>query len=81
MGGSIFARLLKSGDVALLENLRFHLGEEDNDETFSRQLAEMADLYVNDAFGTAHRAHASIVGITHYGKKAAAGTGVIAKGS
>jgi len=64
---------LKSGEVALLENLRFHPEEEKNDETFSRQLAELADLYVNDAFGTAHRAHASTVGMTRFVEKAAAG--------
>jgi phosphoglycerate kinase len=55
---------LKAGDVALLENLRFSPGEEANDEAFSRALASYADVYVNDAFGTAHRAHASTVGIT-----------------
>ncbi|MBI3950006.1 MAG: phosphoglycerate kinase [Acidobacteria bacterium] len=64
---------LKNGEVALLENLRFHPEEEKNDEAFSRQLAELADLYVNDAFGTAHRAHASTVGITRFVEKAAAG--------
>lgn len=64
---------LNGGEVALLENLRFHPGEEKNDETFSRQLAELADLYVNDAFGTAHRAHASTVGITRFVRQAAAG--------
>lgn len=64
---------LKSGEVALLENLRFHPEEEKNDEAFSRQLAELADLYVNDAFGTAHRAHASTVGITRFVEKSAAG--------
>ncbi|MGH3076183.1 MAG: phosphoglycerate kinase, partial [Gaiellales bacterium] len=51
------------GQVALLENLRFHAGEEANDESFARALASYADVYVNDAFGTAHRAHASTVGI------------------
>jgi phosphoglycerate kinase len=64
---------LKGGEVALLENLRFHPEEEKNDETFSRRLAELADLYVNDAFGTAHRAHASTVGITRFVEKSAAG--------
>ena len=54
---------MKDGDVALLENLRFHPEEEANDPGFARQLADLADLYVNDAFGTAHRAHASTVGI------------------
>ncbi|HEU5131218.1 MAG TPA: phosphoglycerate kinase [Pyrinomonadaceae bacterium] len=64
---------LGDGDVALLENLRFHAEEEKNDEGFSKQLASLCDLYVNDAFGTAHRAHASTVGITHHVSKAAAG--------
>jgi phosphoglycerate kinase len=66
-------RELKDGDVLLLENLRFHPEEEKNDEGFSKQLAGLCDLYVNDAFGTAHRAHASTVGITHHVSKAAAG--------
>src|SRR3954468_23440787 len=64
---------LKDGDVLLLENLRFHKEEEENDEAFSRQLASLCDLYVNDAFGTAHRAHASTVGITKHVEKSAAG--------
>src|SRR5690348_11592628 len=68
------ARGLKNGDILLLENLRFHAEEEKNDDTFSRQLASLCDgLYVNDAFGAAHRAHASVVGITKFVKKAAAG--------
>jgi phosphoglycerate kinase len=54
---------MKDGDVVLLENLRFHPEEEANEPNFTRQLAALADLYVNDAFGTAHRAHASTVGI------------------
>ncbi|MCC6746462.1 MAG: phosphoglycerate kinase [Deltaproteobacteria bacterium] len=54
---------MREGDVVLLENLRFHPGEEANDDAFSRQLASLADVYVNDAFGTAHRAHASTVGM------------------
>jgi phosphoglycerate kinase len=57
---------LANGEVLLLENLRFHPGEEKNDPAFAAQLAQLGDLYVNDAFGTAHRAHASTVGITKY---------------
>ncbi|MEK7683426.1 MAG: phosphoglycerate kinase, partial [Nitrospirota bacterium] len=57
---------MKEGDVLLLENLRFHPGEERNDEEFARALASLADYYVNDAFGAAHRAHASVVGITKF---------------
>jgi phosphoglycerate kinase len=64
---------LKDGDVLLLENLRFHKGEEKNDDAFARELASLCDLYVNDAFGTAHRAHASTAGITKYVAKSAAG--------
>jgi phosphoglycerate kinase len=63
----------KRGDVILLENLRFHPEEEKNDPGFARQLAELADVYVNDAFGSAHRAHASTEGIVHVVKEAAAG--------
>ena len=66
-------RSLKDGDVLLLENLRFHAQEEANDPEFAKQLAALADLYVNDAFGTAHRAHASTVGMISYMDKAAAG--------
>ncbi|MBE3587282.1 MAG: phosphoglycerate kinase [Thermoanaerobacteraceae bacterium] len=54
------------GDVVLLENVRFYPGEEKNDEHFARQLAELADIYVNDAFGTAHRAHASTEGVARF---------------
>jgi len=64
---------IKPGDVVLLENLRFHAGEEKNDPEFARQLAEGLDCVVNDAFGTAHRAHASNVGITQYLSPAVAG--------
>lgn len=67
------ANNLEKGQSLLLENLRFHPEEEANDEEFSRRLAALADLYVNDAFGTAHRAHASTVGITRFVDKAAAG--------
>ena len=66
-------RQLEKGQTLLLENLRFHPEEEANDETFAKQLARLADFYVNDAFGTAHRAHASTVGITKFVQKAAAG--------
>jgi phosphoglycerate kinase len=64
---------LADGDVLLLENLRFHKEEEKNDDSFSRELASLCDLYVNDAFGAAHRAHASTAGITKYVSQAAAG--------
>ena len=57
---------LKSGEVALLENLRFHKEEEENEEKFTKKLASYAEIYVNDAFGTAHRAHASTEGVAHY---------------
>ena len=64
---------LRDGDVALLENLRFFPGEEQNDDGFARQLAAYADVYVNDAFGTAHRAHASTVGMIPYVAEKGAG--------
>ncbi len=64
---------LGEGDVLMLENVRFHAGEEKNDPEYARGLASLADLYINDAFGTAHRAHASTEGITHFVEKAAAG--------
>jgi phosphoglycerate kinase len=67
------AKALKSGDILLLENLRFHTEEEKNGPDFSKALASLADVYVNDAFGTAHRAHASIVGVTKYLQPAVAG--------
>ncbi len=60
------AAALKDGDVMLLENLRFHKEEENNDPDFAKELASMADIYVNDAFGTAHRAHASTAGVADY---------------
>jgi phosphoglycerate kinase len=64
---------MSPGDVVLLENLRFHAEEEANDEDFSRQLAALGDVYVNDAFGSAHRAHASTEGVTRYLSPAVAG--------
>jgi phosphoglycerate kinase len=64
---------LQSGEVLLLENLRLHAEEEANDENFAKQLAELCDVYVNDAFGTAHRAHASTEGITHFVEDSVAG--------
>ncbi len=64
---------LQAGDVLMLENVRFHAEEEKNDSGFARELAAFADLYVNDAFGTAHRAHASTEGITHFVSQSAAG--------
>src|SRR5262249_16896074 len=67
------ASKLEKGQTLLLENLRFHAQEEANDEGFSRQLANLAEYYVNDAFGTAHRAHASTVGVTKFMHKSAAG--------
>lgn len=57
---------MKEGDVVLLENVRFHREETDNDPEFAKELASMAEIYVNDAFGTAHRAHASTEGVSHY---------------
>jgi phosphoglycerate kinase len=67
------ARQLESRQVLLLENLRFHAGEEANDPRFARQLASLCNVYVNDAFGSAHRAHASTEGITHFVSHSAAG--------
>jgi phosphoglycerate kinase len=66
-------RAARGSHVVLLENLRFHAEEEKNDSAFAKQLADLADVYVNDAFGSAHRAHASTEGIVHHVKEAAAG--------
>ncbi len=63
---SMAAELKGAGGVLLLENLRFHKAETDNDSEFARNLASLGDVYVNDAFGTAHRAHASTEGVAHY---------------
>jgi len=67
------AKDLKPGQVLMLENLRFHKEEEGNDEGFAKQLAALCDVYVNDAFGTAHRAHASTAGMVPFVKEKAAG--------
>ena len=64
---------MKDGEVLLLENVRFHAEEEENDPGFAKQLAELCDVYVNDAFGTAHRAHASTEGVAKFAKIAACG--------
>ena len=64
---------LKNGEAVLLENVRFHKEEEKNDSEFAKKLAAFADIYVNDAFGTAHRAHASTEGISHFVKTSVAG--------
>ena len=69
----VHAAFPTGGGVLLLENLRFHAEEEKNDPPFAAALASLADVYVNDAFGAAHRAHASVEGITHYLQPAAAG--------
>ncbi|MGF7035803.1 phosphoglycerate kinase [Paenibacillus mucilaginosus] len=68
VGAAVQAQVaeLKDGDVLLLENVRFYAGEEKNDAELAKQFAELADLYVNDAFGAAHRAHASTEGIAHH---------------
>ena len=75
IGDSVTAAVnaLENGQVALLENMRFHGEEEANDAEFSKKIASNADLYVNDAFGTAHRAHASTEGVTHYLSPSVAG--------
>ncbi|HOO77557.1 MAG TPA: phosphoglycerate kinase [bacterium] len=67
------AAALRPGDVLLLENLRFHPEEKAGDEGFARKLAALADVYIDDAFGTAHRAHASMVGVTKFMKRSAMG--------
>ncbi len=75
MGDEVKSKLneLKEGDVALLENIRFYKEETDNDREFAKKLAELADIYVNDAFGTAHRAHASTEGVAKYLSPAVSG--------
>ena len=73
VGRRVESLLPAPGGVLLLENLRFHAAEEANDPAFSQQLAKLADVYVNDAFGTAHRAHASTVGMVPFCTQAAAG--------
>jgi phosphoglycerate kinase len=73
IGSEVTVLKPKPGEVLLLENLRFHQQEEANDPEFSKQLAALADVYVNDAFGSAHRAHASTVGMISYLPQAAAG--------
>ncbi|MDH5526042.1 MAG: phosphoglycerate kinase [Nitrospirota bacterium] len=75
VGGQVESMIgrMQEGDVLLLENLRFHKGETDNDPGFARQLAQLAEVYVNDAFGAAHRAHASITGITEHLDEVACG--------
>src|SRR5579863_9323693 len=73
VGPEVEAMLPKPGEVLLLENLRYHPEKEANDPEFSKKLAALCDVYVNDAFGTAHRAHASTVGMIQYVSKAGAG--------
>jgi len=73
IGPEVEAMKPAPGEVLLLENLRFHAEEEKNDPAFAKQLAALCDLYVNDAFGSAHRAHASTEGMIAFVKKAAAG--------
>ncbi len=65
--------IMQNGDCLLLENLRFYEEEEKNDPGFAKKLASYADIYINDAFGTAHRAHASTEGVTHHVRQSAAG--------
>src|SRR5438270_5540824 len=64
---------MQPGDVAVLENVRFYAGEEANDDMFAQELAKLGDVYVNDAFGAAHRAHASTAGITKFVRQSAMG--------
>ena len=73
VGPQVEAMLPNPGEVLLLENLRYHAEEEANDPAFSEKLAKLCDVYVNDAFGSAHRAHASTVGMIQFVKQAAAG--------
>lgn len=73
VGAEVEAMLPSPGQILLLENLRYHSEEEKNDPEFSKKLAALGDIYVNDAFGSAHRAHASTVGMIQYMPKAAAG--------
>jgi phosphoglycerate kinase len=75
IGAEVKAKVdaLHNGEVLLLENLRFHAGEEKNDDEFARELASLCDVYINDAFGAAHRAHASTTGITKFVERSAAG--------
>ncbi|CAM9513368.1 unnamed protein product [Ectocarpus sp. 6 AP-2014] len=75
VGAAVEERIssMGNGDIMLLENVRFHSGEEGNDETFSKQLAALCDYYVNDAFGTVHRAHASTAGITKFVERKVSG--------
>ena len=78
-GARKVVRDLRDGQVALLENLRFHPGETKNDETFARKLAEHGEIYINDAFGTAHRAHASTYGVARFIEQKGAGFLMIAE--
>jgi phosphoglycerate kinase len=73
VGPEVEAMLPKPGEVLLLENLRYHAEEEKNDPEFSKKLAALCDVYINDAFGSAHRAHSSTEGIVHFVSTAAAG--------
>ncbi len=75
IGNKVMQQVLamQDGEVMMLENLRFHPEEEENDADFAKELASMGEIYINDAFGTAHRAHASTEGITHYVQTAVAG--------